>query len=635
VTRNDRELGLGREISRRDFLNGVAVGVGGLLATGRGGLRKEGSRGDPGMPYPPSLAGLRGDHEGSYQVAHALRDGDFWEHAGPALDTGEAYDLVVVGGGISGLSAAHFFRKAAPRDARVLVLENHDDFGGHARRNEFRVGDRVFLANAGTQSIERPSRYSPVASGLLRELGVDLNRFYTAYDRALYPGLKLGIGVFFDKETFGTDRLVPGLGSRPWDAFLKDAPLADSVRRDIARIYTETVDYLPGLTRAEKQARLSRMSYADFLTRVARVRPECLPFFQTRTHDLWGVGIDAVPAWSCYEDGDDYGVPYPGFQGLGLGAVEEGEPYIFHFPDGNASVARLLVRSLIPAAVPGSTMEDVVTARADYSRLDEDASPVRVRLNSTVVRVRHEGDPHSSERVLVEYVRGGKLLKVAARRCVLACWNVVIPYICPELPEAQKEALAYSVKTPLVYTHVLLRNWAPFVKVGAAEIVAPGSYHSSTMLDFPVSLGGYRAPRDPAEPMVIFMLRTPCSPGRPLKEQLRAGRAELLATSFETFERQIRDQLARMLSPGGFDPAQDILAITVNRWAHGYAYTPNSLFDPEWKPGQEPWVLGRKRWGQIAIANSDAGASAYTDAAIDQAYRAVRELSTDRSRLGA
>jgi spermidine dehydrogenase len=306
---------------------------------------------------------------------------------------------------------------------------------------------------------------------------------------------------------------------------------------------------------------------------------------------------------------------------------DESEPYIFHFPDGNASIARLLVRSLVPRSAPGQTMDDIVTAPLDYGRLDEEGSPVRIRLNSTVVNVRHAGRGRSRA-VEVSYARGTELARVTAGRTVLACWNGVIPYICPEIPEAQKEALAYGVKVPLVYTNVALANWTAFQKLGVSEISAPNAYHSSIALDFPVSIGDYAFAKSPSDPIVVHMLRTPCLPGKPARDQHRAGRLELLSTSFETFERNIRDQLGRMLSGGGFDPARDIQGITVNRWAHGYAYEYNSLWDPIWPKGKSPCEIGRQPVGRIAIANADAAAFAYTDAAIDEAHRAVRELAT-------
>jgi spermidine dehydrogenase len=629
--RKDRELGLRCPISRRDFLNGVAVGVGSTLV-GESVLAAAARGTDEFAPektsgyYPPALTGMRGNHDGTFAYAHRLRDGGKWDAAGPATKTDEAYDLVVVGGGISGLAAAYFYRKNAGAGARILVLDNHDDFGGHAKRNEFRAGNRMLLSYGGTQSIESPGAYSAVAKGLIAEIGIQVDRFFKDYDQKLYK--KMGTAAFFDKETFGQDRLLTGMNTTPWPEFLAKAPLSDVARRDIARVYTEKVDYMEGLSKEQKLAKLATISYADYLTKYCKVTLEALPFFQTFPHDLFGVGIEAVPAASCYASPDDYeSFTYPGFDGLGLPEPDKGEPYIFHFPDGNASVARLLVRSLIPGAVPGGTMEDVVTARADYSKLDQADAKVRLRLNSTVVHVRHaEAAANSSKDVEVSYIRGGKLQSVRGKNCVLACYGMMIPYLCPELPEKQKDALSYLVKTPLVYTHVAVRNWTSFDKLGVHQIVAPGGYHTLIALDFPVTIGQYQFPSTPEEPMVLFLLRTPCRPGLPMRDQYRAGRVELMGTPFATFERNIRDQLARMLGGAGFDPARDIEGITVNRWAHGYAYAPNSLFDPEWKEEEKPWVIGRKPFGRIAIANSDMGANAYTNEAIDQAHRAVSEL---------
>ncbi len=626
-----------RSITRRDFLNGVAIGVGGAaLAPWMPGcgVGPDASSPSSGLPaaYPPALTGMRGSHAGSFEAAHTLRDGAFWATAGEPRRTDDIYDLVVVGGGISGLAAAYFFRKRMGPRARILVLDNHDDFGGHAKRNEFQVRGRLLIGYGGTQSIESPGLYSPVARGLLTELAIDTGRFFKVYDQELYKSLKLGSGVFFDKETFGADHLAAGTGELPWAEALKGAPLSDRVRRDIVRLHETPRDYMPGVSSTAKRARLAKMSYADFLLKVARVDPGVLPFLQTGTHDLYGVGIEAVPALDCW------GIGLPGFEGLKLDAAGGGgigvtpmlamneEPYIFHFPDGNASIARLLVRALVPAALPGHTMEDVVTARLDYGRLDEAASPVRIRLNSTVMRARHVGDPAAAKEVEVVYAEAKGLSAVRGRACVLACWNGVIPYLCPELPEPQREALAYGVKVPLVYTNVAIRDWTSFAKLRVSEVSAPGGFHSSVVLDFPVSLGEYRCPRTPEEPMVLHLLRTPCSPGLPPRQQHRAGRIELQMMAFETFERNTRDELGRMLSGGGFDPARDIEAITVNRWPHGYAYEYSSLWDPDWREEEKPCVIGRRLFGRIAIANSDAGAYAYTNGAIDQAHRAVGEL---------
>jgi spermidine dehydrogenase len=335
---------------------------------------------------------------------------------------------------------------------------------------------------------------------------------------------------------------------------------------------------------------------------------------------------------------DAFALGLPGFAGMNLDSSpgpgqnydtirnDEAGNYYFHFPDGNATVARLLLRRLVPGAIPGTTSSDVVTARADYSKLDRAGAPVRVRLSSQVVRARHTGSGES-QRVELTYLQGGALKTVSARSAVLACWHTVIPAICPELPDAQKTALDYAIKVPLVYTNVFIRSWNAFTKLGAQRISTPGLWHTSVGLDTPVAIGAYRHQTNPAEPIVLHLTKTPCRPGLPTREQHRAGRHELFATSFATIERSIRDQLARTLGPGGFDPARDILAVTVNRWPHGYAYQYNSIADPFWLTGgEQPCVVARQRHGGIAIANSDAGAYAYTDCAIDHGHRAVQEL---------
>jgi spermidine dehydrogenase len=357
-----------------------------------------------------------------------------------------------------------------------------------------------------------------------------------------------------------------------------------------------------------------------------------VPLYQSRTHGEWGVGVDAVSALDVWPFG------FPGFQGLKLDAgsaprmgytpagYADGGSYNFHFPDGNASIARLLVRSLFPRAVPGGAVEDIVTERIDYSRLDRPDDTTRIRLGSLAVSVSSSGPAASAATIEVVSSRMERLYTIRAKHCVLACWNMMIPYLCPQLPETQKEALHYLVKVPLVYTNVAISNWQSFVNLGVSKIYCPGSFHSSVRLNPVSNIGSYRAPRSPDEPILIQMVRTPCRPGLPERDQHRTGRAELLAISFGTFEEKIRDQLGRMLGPGGFDPARDITAITVNRWPHGYAYEYNPLFDPDWQKGKAPHEVGRTRFGPIAIANSDSAAAAYTDAAIDQAHRAVTEL---------
>src|SRR5215472_2787071 len=427
--KRDRALGMNRKITRRDFLNGCAVTVGASLTASSPAWLEAMADSPHTAPYapekdasyyPPAKTGMRGSHDGSWEVAHAMRDGKDWP--GAASDN-ESYDLIVVGGGISGLAAAYFFRKSAGPQAKILILDNHDDFGGHAKRNEFTAGNRLLLGYGGTQSLEAPHHYSKEAFGLLQELGIDVDRFHTYFDQNLYKGMGLKRATFFDKETFGVDRLLPGFGthylglSYPPEV-LAQIPISETARKDLVRLQESDVDYLAGLSAEEKRPKLIKTSYKDYLLEYVKVHPDVIKIFQTAPHGLYGVGIDAVSAWDCLE------MDYPGFKGIklesGEDSPERAEPYIFHFPDGNASVARLLVRSLVPGSAPGHTMEDMVTARMDYGRLDSSDSPVRIRLNSTAVSAKHLGEAQSADEVEVTYIRGGKAHKVRAAHCVLA-----------------------------------------------------------------------------------------------------------------------------------------------------------------------------------------------------------------------
>jgi spermidine dehydrogenase len=650
---SDKELGMDRKITRRDFMNGAAMAIGAATIgrsanfLGQDTSVNAESQNKPGYD-PPALHGMRGSHEGSYQTAHSLRDGSFWRNAGKPIDTGETYDLVIVGGGISGLSSARFFHEAADKQAKMLILENHDDFGGHAKRNEFNVDGTFLLGYGGTYSIESPAPYSPVAKRVIRELGIDVSSYAAHSNDALYRSLGLKQKIFFDRETFGADRLVTSPYSRwgsaiadpdgkNWQEFAAQAPLSPKAVADVKRVYTLDEDLYPGLSSEQKKAKLARISYADYLTNMVKVDPQVVALLQAHPEPLYGLGIDAVSAQ------DAWGLGLPGFNGLklspgpgpGMGrdAIhnDEAEAYFFHFPDGNSSIARLLVRSLVPNAVPGSSASDIVTTKVRYDLLDQPGSSTRIRLNSTVVRVRHVGDVATSKEVEIFYVQQGQLYRLTAAHCILACWHAVIPYLTNELPPEQQSALRSAEKVPIVYTNVAIRNWQSFEKLQASSIYSPGCYFSEASLDHRVSVGEYHCTTRASEPIVLTMHRYPCSPGLPSREQHRAGRQDLYETSFETFERNIREQLARSISAGGFDPARDIAAITVNRWPHGYAYQYNSLWDPFWlEGGPLPCVVARQPYGRVAIANADADAYAYTDCAINQAYRAVNELKVGK-----
>ena len=632
---HDSRLGMDQPITRRDFINGMAIAATAALPVSQGfalsaaptGLAAQDA---PGY-YPPLLTGMRGSPAGSFEAAHALREGK----QGPTpTDTGESYDLIIVGGGISGLSAAHFYKAQTSPRARILILDNHDDFGGHAKRNEYHLNGALHLMNGGTLEIDSPRPYSAVSVGLLHALGVDVAKLArTTQHPKFYEQRGLRPGVFFDQETFGADKLIVGAGDTPYWQRLDSAPLSARARQQIAEIQQQKIDYLPGLSSAAKKDRLSRISYEAFLRDLVKAEDGVLHYYHARTMGEWGVGTDAVSALDCW------GFGMPGFQGMHLakgsirrmgftpaGYEDTGGSLRLHFPDGNATIARLLVRDLLPQAMPGKGVENAVTARVDYAQLDQPRMPIRLRLNSTAIRAKHLGDPRSAGQVEVTYLRDRKAFTARAGGAVLACYNMMIPYLCPELPAAQQQALHSLIKTPLVYTTVALRDWRAFDQLKVHSVYSPGGYHTNFRLNPHVDVGEYRSVSSPQEPILLHMTRTPCKPGLPEHEQNRAGRQELLDTPFEVFERSIRSQLNRTLSAGGFNAARDITGITVNRWPHGYAPEYNPLFDPDVPENQRPHVIGRAQFGRITIANSDAGGGAYTDSAIDQAHRAIAEL---------
>lgn len=632
------KLGMNCEITRRDIIHGA-----GVLGAGMVMPLSLSACGDS-LPeqtdlYPPALTGMRGNHEGAFEVAHQLaREGriDWGEALEPDTDV---YDLVVVGGGISGLSAAHFYRKENP-DARVLILDNHDDFGGHAKRNEFDVDGTTLISYGGSSFLSYPLGYSEIVNGLLDDLGVDLGRLSATFDYDFYKRHGLQGGLHFNKEKWGVDRVVPFAGkfleylplgetTLSTEESVAQMPISEAAQREFLHLLTMEEDLMPEIPADAKVKYLSSISYRDFLSKhLGITEPEVFDVLQDLAVDE-GLGIEAVDAYmALYYDG------LPGWTAAGLpDDDEDGAPSFHRFPDGNASIARLLVRQMIPGVAPGHTMEDIVTARFDYSKLDHAGSAVRLRLNSTVTRVEHVGTPHTAEHVQVSYVRGGQTYRVEAVGCVLACNNSVIPYLCPSIPAGQADALANQVKQPILMSRVAVRNWQPWKELGFGSVLAPGSYHVGVQIDYPHSIGRFATSDDPCEPAIVDMYRYPHTNnmGLTAKQQYRQARHEMLATSFETIERHVRSQLASMLGEARFDPARDITAITVNRWAHGYAYDASShaLFDERYEDPEDeryPHMQARKPFGRITIANADSAASAMMEAAVEQAHRAVSEL---------
>ena len=601
-------------ITRRDFLNGTQVAIGGSFFMPSQNLFSTSSFSLPNDYYPPALTGLRGSHDGSWEVMHSKVLGKQWKKS----KYEEKYDLVIVGAGISGLSSAYHYKKTHP-EAKILLIDNHDDFGGHAKRNEFEVNGETRIGYGGTEAIDTPSSYSQEAKSLIKEIGIDVEKFYEAYDQSLYSSLGLGKGILFDSNSFSEERLVTGYNKVPWKEFAEKTPMTQKAKDDLVRIWTEKKDYLPILSDEEKYELLKNLSYYDFLKDYVKVDQQILEIFRRWGMSFWCVGIDEVPCTLIqnYDGGMpglDYTLKRSGYRG--------DEPYIFHFPDGNASVARLLVRALIPGSVPGSSMEDVVLAKVNYSLLDGD-STTKIRLNSTVVDVSHT---NNSSAVDITYVRKHDVHTIRADKCILACYNSAIPYLCSELPKKQVDGLIYNVKIPLTYTKVMIPSWKVFADLGLDFVYYTDAFYKQVELAYPVSIGEYKFNKSPDGSMVLHMCHSHHSKDIKGPDQWREGRRRLLSTPFSVYEGHVKDQLDSALGGGGFDSDRDISAITVNRWPHGYSYSNDLIWEPDWENEEsKPWVIGRQQYGRISIANSDAGASADTNSAITHGIRAAQE----------
>lgn len=632
-----------RRVTRRDFLNGLAVGAGGVMIPGA--VYASGS--DTSLHtsttapstasnyYPPTLTGMRGSHEGSFEVAHALA----WRGEKPAQyqALNEHYDLVVVGAGMSGLAAAWFYQDKMGPDANILVLDNHDDFGGHAKRNEFHQGGKMMLSLGGAQNVENPAGYSKPASSLMHAIGIDDDFVAsmdanTPADQFLAGDLDAPNGVSLPgpdgHTTLAGNWLTTMYGGEGYEDYVRKLPIPSSEQDKFIDFFGGKRDFLDDLSLSETWEYINTVSYNRYLLDRVKLEETSLPVMNAMLVHLTGMS-----GWNLSVlEGITMGGP--GIKSLGwlartsasiAGAFMDSLLNVKMFPDGNASVARLIVQKLVPAVAPDMQgPEDVATARFNYDALDRANQPTRIRLNSTVVGAREIDGKH----VEVDYVQKGQALRVTADHCVMACYNALIPHLCPQMPEAQKEGLGYGVKAPFVYANVQLDNGLAYEKLGAQLFQCPHDPFQWVSSAPGMSVGGYEPPRGPDDPMVVFMMNSPMTEAQEQgsgRDQLRLGRHRVYSTPFATYEQQIRQQLQSMLGQHGFEHERDIRAITVNRIPHGYAYPYLALDDPEWQEGQAPHEIGRAQFGRISIANTDSEAIALMDAAFDAAFRAVEE----------
>jgi spermidine dehydrogenase len=678
-----------RRVTRRDFLDGVAIGAAGLAAAaaapGLTGAEAKllGSRALPRGYYPPTATGITGepddvirdvmriDGRPNPRHPHSTAGGP-GIHPGRIRDVDDRYDLVVVGAGASGLAAAKWYQDRFGADSRILLIDPLPDFGGHSHRNEFHIPDAtsgadvMLLRNGGTVNLDSignwnkpanglldiPGSYGQPAVDMLDYCGVDPENFPSTAGPGIPASYGLRQMLLFPRRDWGADSLVRAKqGSESWAEFLATTPYSPAARAGIERIMTDTTTDWIALkhgpkTDQEKKAILAGITYKRYLMDYVGVDEEAAGYLQRTSHGLFGAGIQAVQA------GDMWALGNPGFDGLGLNgdifpgigrtAQQDMDPTggpSRAWPDGNTSLLRLLVSKLIPNAmddVDGArpTQDTILQSRCDYSQLDQRGNGVRIRLNSTVVDVR--AGHGRKDAASVVYVNDcGSAERVRATHVVMACWNRVTARLVDGLPSHQVEALDYARKVPLVYCRVGLRNWQAFADAKISSVSPRGDslFWDSTSLSAGVRFGSSYGPtpNTPAQPATLSFSAVPGDPSAPTQlESYERGRQQLLHMSFRDFERAILDVLDRSVnkSGGDFDPERDIDSIIVNRWNYGYAYELTSTFDPTlFGPNaKQPHVIGRKPYRNVAIANSDSGAFAYTHSAINEAYRAVQEL---------
>jgi spermidine dehydrogenase len=535
----------------------------------------------------------------------------------------EEYDLIVVGGGISGLSAAYFYQKKHGKDKKVLILDSHADFGGQCVRNEHTIDGNTRLSYGGSQTLVEPQHGGKVVLSLLKDIGVDLERFKTAYDFGFFKRNNLGAVTYFNKKIFGEDKVVKhpycnypnyieGLlpGKLSHEEAAQQAPLSDKGKEQLLRVLKGGLHAIK-VPRGELRKYFHSHSYYDYLKDTLGVDdPGVLRMARHSALDWASSGTDVMSI------GRAKGAGALGFAPVAV--YDEDNRYIHHFPDGNATITRLLVKKMIPNVGPGNNAEEIILSKFNYAELDKSSNTVRIRLNSTAVNVRHSGDPKSSSEVFVNYINDNKSYQVKGRGVVMACHNVMIPHIVPDLPEEQAAALTLQVRSPLQYTSVGLKNWRAMKEMEIGLAMSPGNMHQVVLMDFPVSMGGYEYTKTPDDPCIIQMISCPYGEtvGAPRLEQFREARYRMLSLQFKDYEQEIREHLSGMLPKELFDFNRDVESITVNRWPHGYT---------NGGPGDSTRI-GRQPFGRITIANADSAPGSDVKVAMMMAWRAVKEL---------
>lgn len=613
-------LGMNEPISRRDFINGTLAAGAGVWLGGRFPSVSSAADAWTGYGGVGDYARSNGNTWEVMSVAHAMRDGKFERAAARATDTGETYDLVVVGSGLSGLAAAVFFQKR--KRGRCLVLDNHPIFGGEAKRNELVVDGQTVVAHQASAMFPVPKQGGWTA-GVYDLIGMDRSHFEYQRWSGPSPEMPLGQTPYGQSRNYGF-YFGPRFGQRPgvwvidpWGKQLEGAPLSDAVKADLMRYRTVRDDGPRPVMEGDAISRqLDTITLEEHLMARHRITRETVREFLSPVEGGgYGLGPDVLSAYCAYAPETEY--PDDGDDALGDQM----------FPDGNAGFARLMVKTLIPDAFAGPrTVEAVWRNRVRFAALDRAGQATRIRLNATVVRVEHAGDPARAPHVVLTYVKGGRLYRVRARKVVMAGGSWTTKHIVRDLPATHRDAYAQFHRSPCLMANVAVRNWRFLYDLGMTGcrwFEGIGNYLSIRKL---ATVGGVSGEFGPDSPTVLTIKVLFARPGLPIGEQGSRGRAELLGTSFAQYERTLREQLGDMFAPGGFDPRRDIAGIILNRWGHAYVNPqPGFFFGVDGKPAARD-VLRTQPHGRISFANTDLSGAMDHRNAIKEAERAVEQV---------
>ncbi len=637
LSRDDRALGIRADITRRDFVNTTMIGVGASLLHTSAPTHAfrdldvtNAQQKDPWYGY-----GARGDYArasgNTREVAasaHLLRDGQYTRSDLGALETGETLDLIVVGGGISGLGAAYHFKRNAVAGQTCLILENHLIFGGIAKENEFRVDGHRLIAPQGSNDFGPPAAGTgSLMDRLYDELGIPRQYAFEPWGSSQPPlaaakdnvahmtGIvesQVDVGYWFEDDR-GRGTWVNNI----WRDDLERAPYSEDTRRALLQWR-----YRQGDNTDEFRRRLDSMSYTEFIEKELGFPAACTQMAEPVIGLINGCSPDAVSAFASGQ----IGMP-------GVGRVRGKDASLpLSFPGGNGAFARFLVKALIPDSIAGTgTFEDVLTRPVDFAKLDERGRQVRMRLGATVIRVEHDGPPERATGVWVTYEQGGKLFKVRGRGVVMASGGWMNRHVVRDLPEDLTVAYETFHHAPALIVNVALTNWRFLYRLGitAADWFGKGFGFSANIRQ-PMVVGSYRQPFDPDKPTVLTFYTGLYTAGMPLREQTVQGRWRLFSTPFADYERQIRAQMVRQFGSAGFDPARDIAGIVLNRWGHARRAQPPGFYFGR-NGVMAPREIIERGFGRVAIGHSELNGHQSVGGAIQQGYRAAEHILDLRS----